>query len=70
VFEDPQYSAQILLLRAGIADFYWILFQGPSKEKVNPCPTYPKPFQGVSMSVYFDYNRDDINKPLSPPAVS
>ncbi|KAA8624942.1 hypothetical protein PtrSN002B_001214 [Pyrenophora tritici-repentis] len=68
--ESAKHSVQILLSLANDRDYNWILFQGPAKIPVSPCPTYPKPFEAVSMSPSIHYPKDTIKQPPGPPAMS
>ncbi|CAE7014975.1 hypothetical protein PTTW11_02730 [Pyrenophora teres f. teres] len=68
--EPPKYSVQILLVRASTKDYHWMLAQGPAKIPVNPCPTYPKPFEVISMSSLISYAPDAIENPPGPPVMS
>jgi len=62
------YSVQIILERYSIADFYWSLYLGPYGVKMNACKTGD--FKLGSQIGELDYNRNDIDNPPNPPAVS
>jgi len=65
-------SVQIVIARYSYADYYWDLYLGPYGIKVNPCKPRDNGFRsGVrGSSELMHYERDDIDNPPDPPAVS